>query len=379
MDMYSLGVLLFVMLTGCKPIPSAICSKLAYDTMPTSEYPGVKMSVFKKCSPAARDLVLSLMQRRPADRPNALNALGHTWLQHHARVWHDRGHDLSYLGVHERPLRAALTRVPSADVLLLKSRARHPVTIARSQAPPADTDAVATGATAAAKAVRAAPQPPAAGAEDCVEDRMQGVTVRSGAAAAMARTQRAQRSATPPPPPPQHADLLAKHEAAASAARASADTTARRDARDVSMPAPQTHLQNGPLAAPPQRHTMQAPAWSDSRRAAAQPIYIGPPVRQHHKQQQQITAGQENCAPALRHERKPSTELSASAVHAKPFQPSSAGALATLKPSQSSATCAVVLRLHSCNAGTPLFLRRAQAKLYLMYKPNQSGLHMDCR
>ena len=127
MDMYSLGVLLFVMLTGCKPIPSAICSKLAYDTMATTDYPGVKMTQFRRCSPAARDLVLALMQRRPGDRPNALNALGHTWLQQHARAWRERGYDLNYLSVGEPAMREVLTRAPSADILLLRARAQHPL------------------------------------------------------------------------------------------------------------------------------------------------------------------------------------------------------------------------------------------------------------
>lgn len=127
MDMYSVGVLLFVMLTGCKPIPSAICTKLSYDRLETADYPGVKMQQFRRLSTPARELVLSLMARRPADRPCAMATLAHPWVAKHAERWRAAGVDLTDLALPASELNDAVRRAPRVDELVARARAQRPL------------------------------------------------------------------------------------------------------------------------------------------------------------------------------------------------------------------------------------------------------------
>lgn len=127
MDMYSLGVLLFVMLTGCKPIPSAICTKLSYDRLETADYPGVKMQQFRRLSAPARELVLALMARRPADRPCAMATLAHPWVTTHADRWRAAGVDLTDLALPATELNDAVRRSPRVDELVARARAQRPL------------------------------------------------------------------------------------------------------------------------------------------------------------------------------------------------------------------------------------------------------------
>ena len=74
MDMFSLGVLLFVMLTGHKPMKSEQARKLAYSKLEATEYPKMQSWGWKQLSQPARKLVLQLMERDPAQRITAAQA-----------------------------------------------------------------------------------------------------------------------------------------------------------------------------------------------------------------------------------------------------------------------------------------------------------------
>lgn len=74
MDMFSLGVLLFVMLTGHKPMKSEQARKLSYSSLQANEYPKMQSWGWKQLSQPAQKLVLQLMERNPAQRITAAQA-----------------------------------------------------------------------------------------------------------------------------------------------------------------------------------------------------------------------------------------------------------------------------------------------------------------
>lgn len=71
MDMYSLGVVLFVMLTGHKPMKSEEARTLAYSKYEADEYPKMDSWTWKRLSKQAQSLVLQLIERNPLKRLTA--------------------------------------------------------------------------------------------------------------------------------------------------------------------------------------------------------------------------------------------------------------------------------------------------------------------
>lgn len=74
MDMFSLGVLLFVMLTGRKPMTSEQARTLTYSKMNAHEYPKMASWAWKRLSTDAQKLVLRLLELRPEKRITASQA-----------------------------------------------------------------------------------------------------------------------------------------------------------------------------------------------------------------------------------------------------------------------------------------------------------------
>jgi serine/threonine protein kinase len=75
MDMFSLGVMLFVMLTGHKPMKSEQARKLAYSKVQARDYSKMASWTWKRLSAPARELVLRLMERDPLKRLTAAQVL----------------------------------------------------------------------------------------------------------------------------------------------------------------------------------------------------------------------------------------------------------------------------------------------------------------
>lgn len=80
MDVYSLGVLLFVMLVGRKPWDAQRSHTLQYAVEATADAPGLQDPIFTALSPAAQQLVMLLLAEEPGDRPSAADVLNHAWM-----------------------------------------------------------------------------------------------------------------------------------------------------------------------------------------------------------------------------------------------------------------------------------------------------------
>lgn len=80
MDVYSLGVLLFVMLVGRKPWDAQRSHTLAYAVQHMSEAPGLHDPVFLGLSAPAQQLLVWMLAEDPNRRPTAQQVLGHSWV-----------------------------------------------------------------------------------------------------------------------------------------------------------------------------------------------------------------------------------------------------------------------------------------------------------
>eukprot|EP00878_Enallax_costatus_P043266 GHUV01051139.1.p2 GENE.GHUV01051139.1~~GHUV01051139.1.p2 ORF type:complete len:139 (+),score=40.21 GHUV01051139.1:249-665(+) len=80
MDVYSLGVLLFIMLVGRKPWDAQRSHTLQYAVEATADAPGLQDQVFTALSPAAQQLVILMLAEDPGDRPSAGQVVNHAWM-----------------------------------------------------------------------------------------------------------------------------------------------------------------------------------------------------------------------------------------------------------------------------------------------------------
>ncbi|KAG2496223.1 hypothetical protein HYH03_005821 [Edaphochlamys debaryana] len=80
LDVYALGVVLFVMLTGRNPHSGADLRTMAYIKKPIREAPGLQDERFQSLSQPARELCLAMMADSPKDRPTCLEVLRHPFI-----------------------------------------------------------------------------------------------------------------------------------------------------------------------------------------------------------------------------------------------------------------------------------------------------------
>ena len=71
MDAFALGVILFIMLTGHKPMRTEQAAKLSYSSLEAHEYPRMSSHSWTRLSKPAKDLVLRMLERNPANRITA--------------------------------------------------------------------------------------------------------------------------------------------------------------------------------------------------------------------------------------------------------------------------------------------------------------------
>lgn len=90
MDIYSLGVLLFIMLCGRKPWDPHQVHTLHYGTYSIQDAPGLKDKRFESLSPEARNLLLALLSDKPRDRLPAAKVLCHPWMKQDAVAGYKR-------------------------------------------------------------------------------------------------------------------------------------------------------------------------------------------------------------------------------------------------------------------------------------------------
>lgn len=81
MDVFGMGVLLFVMLVGRKPWDLDQCEKLKYHTIPLKEAPGLRDPRWLDLSPDAKHLLIGMLQYDPERRLTADDVLRHEWIQ----------------------------------------------------------------------------------------------------------------------------------------------------------------------------------------------------------------------------------------------------------------------------------------------------------
>ncbi len=81
MDIFGLGVLLFVMLVGRKPWDIHQCEKLEYHNIPIRDSPGLKDPRWLDLSPDAKHLLMGMLSPDPFARLTADQVLQHEWIE----------------------------------------------------------------------------------------------------------------------------------------------------------------------------------------------------------------------------------------------------------------------------------------------------------
>jgi serine/threonine protein kinase len=79
MDLFALGVILFIMLTGQKPMTTVQASELSYSSFEAHEYPRMTSKAWTRLSEPARDLVLRMLERIPTKRITAAEVTHPCW------------------------------------------------------------------------------------------------------------------------------------------------------------------------------------------------------------------------------------------------------------------------------------------------------------
>lgn len=80
MDIYSCGVLLFIMLVGRKPFNFAQCQELDYAALSLAQAPGLLDPRWRALSPSAKDLLTGMLRFDPKKRLTAEQVLHHDWV-----------------------------------------------------------------------------------------------------------------------------------------------------------------------------------------------------------------------------------------------------------------------------------------------------------
>eukprot|EP00890_Picochlorum_soloecismus_P004623 jgi/Picsp_1/5161/NSC_02524-R1_calcium calmodulin-dependent protein kinase type iv-like len=80
MDVFGMGVLLFVMMVGRKPWDVEQCEKLRYTKMNLADAPGFKDPRWLDLSPDAKHLIVGMLQFDPKKRFTAQQVLHHEWV-----------------------------------------------------------------------------------------------------------------------------------------------------------------------------------------------------------------------------------------------------------------------------------------------------------
>ncbi|KAG2444863.1 hypothetical protein HXX76_001601 [Chlamydomonas incerta] len=80
MDIYALGIVLFVMLTGRKPFAGQDIRKMTYCNKPFAEAPGLQDERYIALSADAKDLLLKMLADDPKARPTCMEVLKHPFM-----------------------------------------------------------------------------------------------------------------------------------------------------------------------------------------------------------------------------------------------------------------------------------------------------------